>query len=159
MHYARPYTSVPDHIPVLLDAATSAAPPPPTPAPAFEVLGADAVTVSPYLGRDTDRAVSGLSRQGSLRAGLHLQPVGSRDPGVRPAGEPLFEHVLQEAVTWGDADQIAFVVGATQPEAFRRVRRLLGEAGNWILAPGVGAQGGDLAAAPARPPWPLMEPV
>jgi uridine monophosphate synthetase len=50
-------------------------------------------------------------------------------------------------VTWGEPGQIGLVVGATQPRALARVRTLLAGRPCWILAPGVGAQGGDLRAA------------
>ena len=141
--------SVPDHIPVLLDAkrgdigstATAYA------RAAFEALRADAVTVSPYLGRDAIAPFLAYPGKAVFVLAYTSNPSAAAIQEFGPAGQPLFEHVLQEAVTWGDADQIAFVVGATQPEALRRVRRLLGDADNWILAPGVGAQGGDLAAA------------
>lgn len=141
--------AVPDGIPVLLDAkrgdigstATAYA------RAAFEALGADAITVSPYLGRDA--VAPFLAYPGktafvlcytSNRSAAAVQEFG-------PAGAPLFEHVLHEASGWGSPDQIAFVVGATQPQALRRARQVLGDRGHWILAPGVGAQGGDLAAA------------
>ena len=61
-----------------------------------------------------------------------------------PADERLFEHIARQAQQWGDAAQIGFVVGATRPEALARVRELA--PASWILAPGIGAQGGDLAA-------------
>jgi uridine monophosphate synthetase len=53
--------------------------------------------------------------------------------------------VARQAQTWGDAAQVAFVVGATQPDALRRVRALAPD--RWLLAPGIGAQGGDLRSA------------
>jgi uridine monophosphate synthetase len=59
----------------------------------------------------------------------------------------LFEHIVAEATQWGGPEQISFVVGATQPRALARVRNLLAGRPHWILAPGVGAQGGDLTEA------------
>ncbi|MBN2394670.1 MAG: orotate phosphoribosyltransferase, partial [Anaerolineae bacterium] len=58
---------------------------------------------------------------------------------------PLFERIAVQAQAWGDATQLGFVVGATQPEALAIVRALAPD--RWILAPGVGAQGGNLDAA------------
>jgi orotidine-5'-phosphate decarboxylase len=52
----------------------------------------------------------------------------------------LFEHIARQGQKWGRADQTGFVVGATQPEALARFRALAPD--RWILAPGVGAQGG-----------------
>jgi uridine monophosphate synthetase len=57
----------------------------------------------------------------------------------------LYEKVARLASGWNDKDNLGLVVGATHPEALRRVRRLAPKL--WILAPGVGAQGGDLQAA------------
>ena len=141
--------AVPNHIPVLLDAkrgdigstATAYA------RAAFETLGADAVTVSPYLGRDAVAPFLAYPGKTVFVLGYTSNPSAAAIQEFGPAGYPLFEHVLREAAGWGEPDQVGFVVGATQPEALRRARALLGDIGNWILAPGVGAQGGDLAAA------------
>ena len=141
--------AVPNHIPVLLDAkrgdigstATAYA------RAAFETLGADAVTVSPYLGRDAVAPFLAYPGKAVFVLGYTSNPSAAAIQEFGPAGYPLFAHVLREAAGWGEPDQVGFVVGATQPEALRRARALLGDTSNWILAPGVGAQGGDLAAA------------
>jgi uridine monophosphate synthetase len=62
-----------------------------------------------------------------------------------PVTSPLFEHVIRQAQGWGDTSQIAFVVGATQPHALSRFRAIAPQ--HWVLAPGVGAQGGHLGEA------------
>ena len=110
---------------------------------AFEQWGADAVTISPYLGRDSvepflkyDGKMVFILCNTSNPSAADLQLYGL---------PPLYEHVAQVAQTWGNTDQIGFVVGATQPEALARVRTLCPQ--NWILAPGVGAQGGSLQEA------------
>ncbi len=58
---------------------------------------------------------------------------------------PLYEHVARLAQTWNTKNNIGLVVGATQPEALARVRAAAPKL--WFLAPGVGAQGGDLETA------------
>ncbi|MEN6479377.1 MAG: orotidine-5'-phosphate decarboxylase [Anaerolineales bacterium] len=136
--------AVPEDIPVLLDAkrgdigntATAYA------AAVFDHLHADAVTVSPYLGADSvapflrpDKAVFVLCYTSNPSA-AELQQYGI---------EPLYWQVARQAQTWGPPEQIGLVVGATQPEQLAEVRRLAPD--TWILAPGVGAQGGDLRAA------------
>ncbi|MEZ4768821.1 MAG: orotidine-5'-phosphate decarboxylase [Caldilineales bacterium] len=141
--------AVPDHIPVLLDAkrgdigSTAVA----YARAAFEALGADAVTVSPYLGSDAVAPFLAYPGKAVFVLAYTSNPSAAAIQEFGPAGRPLFERVVREATGWGGPDRVAFVVGATQPEALRRVRGLLGDGGNWILAPGVGAQGGDLAAA------------
>jgi uridine monophosphate synthetase len=137
--------AVPDDLPVLLDAKrgdighTAAA----YARAAFEVWSADAVTVSPYLGRDS--VTPFLAYEGKTVFLLcHTSNPSAAEIQHFGAGS-LFRHVAWLGQTWGDAHQIGFVVGATQPEALAQVRALAPDC--WLLAPGVGAQGGDLAAA------------
>ncbi len=143
--------AVPDEVPVLLDAkrgdiaSTAEA----YARAAFQTLGADAITLSPYLGHDSlepfladpARGVFLLCKTSNPGAGdlqdLHL---ADRIPTQR-----LFERVAELARGWNVNDNLGLVVGATHPEALAAVRRVAPEL--WILAPGVGAQGGDLAAA------------
>ncbi len=70
------------------------------------------------------------------------QEAGGKD-GVR--GEYLYEHIAQLAQAWNTGNNIGIVVGATQPEALKRIRSIAPEL--WFLVPGVGAQGGDLETA------------
>ena len=138
--------AVPDDIPVLLDAkrgdigSTAAA----YAYAAFEVWRADAITISPYLGQDS--VTPFLKYPGKMVFILCF----TSNPSAREVqefgrdGERLFEHILRQGQTWGNARQIGFVVGATQPGAMTTVRSLMAHNSNWILAPGVGTQGGDL---------------
>jgi len=112
---------------------------------AFDRYGADAVTVSPYMGFDSvepylewaDRGVIVLCRT-SNAGGSDLQFL---DVG----GRPLYQHVAQlVAEKWNRNGQLALVVGATFPEEIAEVRKLVGEMP--LLIPGVGAQGGDVEA-------------
>ena len=145
--------AIPDEIPVLLDAkrgdigSTAEA----YARACFDVLGADAVTASPYLGRDSveplarhaERGVFLLCRTSNPGAEeLQGLTVDRGDGGPRRA---LFEEVALAAGRWSEHDNMGLVVGATAPGALKRVRALAPRA--WILAPGIGAQGGDLAAA------------
>ena len=108
-------------------------------------LGADAVTVSPYLGEDAvepflaypGRVVYLLARTSNPSAGrVQDLPVG---------GAPLHEHVARWAAErWGDG-RVGLVTGATAPRELARLRGLV--PGPGFLVPGVGAQGGDLDAA------------
>jgi orotidine 5'-phosphate decarboxylase subfamily 2 len=114
----------------------------------FGLLGADAVTLSPYLGEDSvepflaypDRLVYLVTRTTNPSAGtLQDLPVG---------GAPLHEHVATWAAgRWTDG-RVGLVVGATAPAELARLRRLVPALG--FLVPGVGAQDGDLAAAVAN---------
>ena len=115
---------------------------------AFDRYGADAVTVNPYMGFDSvepymawpDRGVIVLCRT-SNAGGSDLQFL---DVG----GTPLYQHVARlVADKWNRNGQCALVVGATFPEELAQVRAIVGDMP--LLVPGVGAQGGDVAATVA----------
>ena len=109
----------------------------------FDELDADAVTVSPYLGQDS--LAPFLAYPGKAVFVLCFTSNPSAAEVQQHGAPPLFERIAVQAQAWGDAAQLGFVVGATQPEALATVRALAPD--RWILAPGVGAQGGDLEAA------------
>jgi uridine monophosphate synthetase len=108
---------------------------------AYEVWGADALTVNPYLGHDSVTPFTAYADRGVFLL-CHTSNPGATDLQTLPCpSRPLYERVAGQAAAWGTG----LVVGATYPEALARVRALAPEA--WILLPGVGAQGGDLEAA------------
>jgi len=137
--------SVPAEVPVLLDAKrgdignTAKA----YARAAFEVWGADGITVSPYLGQDS--VTPFLAYEGKAVFLLcHTSNPSAAD--IQHHGTPqMYQHVVRQAQEWGDLTQLGYVVGATQVGALKSVRRLAPF--HWLLAPGVGAQGGDLAEA------------
>jgi orotidine-5'-phosphate decarboxylase len=113
---------------------------------AFEVYGADAVTVNPYMGGDTLRPFTKQKEKGVVVLCKTSNP-GSADLQdlVLTSGESLYEAVARKAVCdWNVDGNLALVVGATFPEPLRRVREIAPEMP--ILVPGIGAQGGDLEA-------------
>jgi uridine monophosphate synthetase len=118
---------------------------------AFEKLGAHAITLSPYLGRDSIDPFLSYKEKGvfllcktSNPGAADLQDLSvSKSNGQTEA--PLYAHVAMLAQQWNDGRNIGLVVGATQLEALRRVRAAAPDL--WFLVPGVGAQGGDLEAA------------
>jgi uridine monophosphate synthetase len=108
---------------------------------AFEVWGADALTVNPYLGGDSVAPFTAYSGRGAFVL-CHTSNPGATDlQTLQFEGRPLYELVAEKAAAW----DTGLVVGATYPAALARVRALAPEA--WILLPGIGAQGGDLEAA------------
>jgi orotidine-5'-phosphate decarboxylase len=115
---------------------------------AFVRYGADAVTVSPYLGHDSvepylhyaDRGIFVLCRT-SNAGGADFQSV---DVG----GEPLYARVARTvAEQWNEDQRCGLVVGATYPDELRNVRSIVGDMP--LLVPGIGAQGGDVGATVA----------
>jgi len=103
----------------------------------------DAITVAPYMGKDSvgpflnykDKWVILLaltSNEGHSDFQLHDTPEGK-----------LYESVIKTSSTWAGSDQLMYVVGATRGAAFEHIRQLAPD--NFLLVPGVGAQGGSLA--------------
>lgn len=114
---------------------------------AFVVWGADAVTVSPYLGRDSVQAFARYKDRGVYLL-CHTSNPGAGDVQERLVdGEPLYHVIAGMAEQWNGYGNLGLVVGATYPEAIRELRSLLPEMP--FLVPGVGSQGGDLAQAVA----------
>ena len=148
---------IPDGIPVILDAkrgdiASSAEA---YRQAVFQTLGADGVTINPYLGGDAiepflvdpDRGVFLLCKTSNPGA-ADLQDLLLQNPFDNNRNiddHYLYEEVARLAKTWNTRDNLGLVVGATQPTAMKRVRLLAPDL--WILAPGIGAQGGELQAA------------
>ncbi len=158
--------AVPQGIPVILDAkrgdiaSTAQA----YARSAFDELGAGAITLNPYLGYDAiepfisdpQRGIFLLCKTSNPGAAdlqeLHVwseietgafSAAAGRSPGSGYAA--LYEVVARKARDWNRQDNLGLVVGATQPLALRQAR--LAAPDLWLLAPGVGAQGGDLKAA------------
>jgi uridine monophosphate synthetase len=108
---------------------------------AFEVWGADALTVNPYLGHDAVEPFAKYEDKGVFLL-CHTSNRGAEDfQSLLCNGRPLHEIVAHKALEWG----LALVVGATYPQVLRNIRALAPQV--WILVPGIGAQGGDLEAA------------
>ena len=112
---------------------------------AFERYGAHAVTVNPYLG--TDSLEPFLSHAG--RGVIVLCRTSNAGSGEFQSGliegAPLYERVARTATdVWARRGEVALVVGATYPDELARVRSIVGDMA--LLVPGIGAQGGDVAA-------------
>ncbi|GAB2789446.1 orotidine-5'-phosphate decarboxylase [Rhabdobacter roseus] len=105
-------------------------------------LDFDAVTVAPYMGRDS--VTPFLDFEGKWVILLALTSnVGSDDFQRLPTPEgTLYEQVLRTSQTWAGPDRLMYVVGATQADALQQIRQLVPE--HFLLVPGVGAQGGSL---------------
>ena len=109
----------------------------------FEDMNFDAVTVAPYMGSDSvepflafDNKFTIMLALTSNRGGLDFQVLKDT------AGTMLYEKVLQTSLGWQNSDQLMFVVGATRPEYFQKIRNIVPD--HFLLVPGIGAQGGDL---------------
>lgn len=109
----------------------------------FEEMDVDAVTVAPYMGEDSVTPFLGYDGKWVILLAL-TSNKGSQDfqRTEDKDGQPLFEKVLCKSQEWANADQMMYVVGATQGQAFEDIRRIAPN--HFLLVPGIGAQGGSL---------------
>ncbi|MBI4038872.1 orotidine-5'-phosphate decarboxylase [Candidatus Daviesbacteria bacterium] len=113
---------------------------------AFDELKADAVTVFPYLGKEslqpflerTDKGIFVLVKTSNKGADEF------QDLLVASSQKPLYQIVAEHVVDWNENGNLGVVVGATYPQELKKVREAVGDLP--ILIPGIGAQGGNLAA-------------
>lgn len=120
--------------------------------PTASGLDFDSVTVAPYMGRDSVGPFLAFEGKWVILLALtsnegsgDFQTLTLQDAQGQP--RPLFEQVLQTSQTWGTDQQMMYVVGATQAHELRRIRALVPS--HFLLVPGVGAQGGNLAEVSA----------
>ncbi|MGB2087843.1 MAG: orotidine-5'-phosphate decarboxylase [Psychroflexus salarius] len=109
----------------------------------FDDLGFDAVTVAPYMGKDSVEPFLEFNNKQTIMLGL-TSNQGAKDFQLEKlnSGCFLFEKVLEQSKSWHNSEQLMYVVGATKPEFFKKVRQIIPEA--FLLVPGIGAQGGSL---------------
>lgn len=109
----------------------------------FENMSFDSITVAPYMGEDsvTPFLMDGkwviVLAHTSNKGGLDFQRIVNQE-----TGNYLFQDVILKNREWANSDQLMFVVGATRAESLLDVRKVAPD--NFLLVPGVGAQGGDL---------------
>ena len=103
----------------------------------------DALTVAPYMGEDSVTPFLGYEGKWVILLAL-TSNKGSHDFQLTEdkSGERLFEKVIRKSQDWADAENMMYVVGATQGKMFEDIRRVAPN--HFLLVPGVGAQGGSL---------------
>lgn len=116
---------------------------------AFQRYRADAVTVSPYLGLDSLQPYLDYADKGVIVLCRTSNP-GARDvQDIESGGRKLYQLIAEKAArVWNANGNVLLVVGATYPEELGEIRAIVGDMP--ILVPGVGAQGGDVAAVLAN---------
>ena len=112
---------------------------------AFDRYGADAVTLNPYLGRDSVQPFLDRAGKGVVLLCRTSNPGAKDFQDLDCGGRPLYQQVAATvARDWNAGGQCLLVVGATWPRELAQVREIVGEMP--FLVPGVGAQGGDVEA-------------
>ena len=109
----------------------------------FETLGFDAITVAPYMGKDSVEPFLAFEEKHTILLALTSNPGSNDFQRIEAHGKPLFQSVLEKAKTWEGSDRLMYVVGATRADALTEIRKIVPDA--FLLVPGVGAQGGSLA--------------
>lgn len=124
----------------------------------FETLQFDAITVAPYMGEDSVKPFLAYKNKWTIVLGLtsnrgaadfELQKISTDvddlEEGIHTRKHKtnyLYETVLQTSKQWGTPENLMFVVGATRADEVEKIRKIIPE--NFLLIPGVGAQGGSL---------------
>ncbi|MBU1011024.1 MAG: orotidine-5'-phosphate decarboxylase [Bacteroidetes bacterium] len=115
----------------------------------LQQLDFDAITVAPYMGEDSVKPFLGFADKWVILLAL-TSNSGSKDFQYLDAGssgKKLYESVILTSSKWASHDQLMYVVGATHPDELAGIRRMIPD--HFLLIPGIGAQGGDLARVAA----------
>src|SRR6266568_1422175 len=114
---------------------------------AFDIIGVDAITVHPYLGKEALAPFLARREKGIIVLAKTSNPASAefQNLSVGESQEPLYQVVARHvASTWNSNGNCALVVGATYPAELKKVRAIVGDMP--ILIPGIGVQGGEVAA-------------
>ena len=111
----------------------------------LETMGCDAITISPYMGREAIEPFIENAEKGSFILAVTSNPGARELQEHGGAADPLYKKVIQLAVELNTDDNIGLVVGATQIEVMEDIRKQ-SKGMPWLI-PGVGSQGGDLETA------------
>ncbi len=115
---------------------------------AFDGIGADAITVHPYLGKEALAPFLARKNKGIIVLVKNSNPGSAEFQNLLVGQEPLYQVVARHvAEDWNMHGNCAIVVGATYPSELKQVRAIVGDMP--ILIPGIGAQGGDISATVA----------
>lgn len=108
----------------------------------FETMPFDAITVAPYMGEDSVKPFLQHKGKWAIVLGLTSNKGAADFELLHTGGEFFYEKVLETVSLWGTDENLMFVIGATQPNEFKNIRKLTPH--HFYLVPGVGAQGGSL---------------
>lgn len=108
----------------------------------FEDLGFDSITVAPYMGRDSIEPFLEFTNKHTILLALTSNEGAFDFQTLKVDDKDLYKQVIETSLTWNNSENLMYVVGATKAEYLREIRKIIPE--NFLLVPGVGAQGGSL---------------
>ncbi|PDH45729.1 MAG: orotidine-5'-phosphate decarboxylase [Rhodothermaeota bacterium MED-G18] len=109
----------------------------------FETFNFDAITLSPYMGRDSIEPFLGFKDKWAIILALTSNQSAKDIQSIKNSGgEKLYESVIKNSMEWSSKKNMMYVVGANREDDLLNIRKIIPE--NFLLIPGVGAQGGDL---------------
>lgn len=108
----------------------------------FNEMKVDSITLAPYMGKDSVEPFLNYKGKWSIVLGLTSNPSAFDFQMLDSNGIPLYQSVIKTAASWGNDENMMFVVGATKAEMLAEIRKIIPQ--HFILVPGIGAQGGSL---------------
>jgi orotidine-5'-phosphate decarboxylase len=110
----------------------------------FETLNFDSITISPYMGKDSVEPFLEYKNKHTILLAL-TSNIGAFDFQTKNVGKnsnQLYEEVIKTSTSWKNSDQLMYVIGATKATYLKKIRKIIPN--NFLLIPGIGAQGGNL---------------
>ena len=108
----------------------------------FDDLGFDSVTVAPYMGKDSVEPFLEFTNKHTILLALTSNEGAFDFQTLKYEDKDLYKRVIETSKTWKNSENLMYVVGATKAEYLADIRKIIPE--NFLLVPGVGAQGGNL---------------
>ena len=109
----------------------------------FETMHFDAITVAPYMGKDSVEPFLAFENKHTIMLALTSNEGAFDFQTLNVNGTELYKQVLETSKTWKNSHNLMYVVGATKAEYFTEIRKIVPD--SFLLVPGVGAQGGSLS--------------
>ena len=108
----------------------------------FDDLGFDSVTVAPYMGKDSVEPFLEFTNKHTILLALTSNEGAYDFQTLKTDDKELYKKVIETSKEWDNSENLMYVVGATKAEYLAEIRKMIPE--NFLLVPGVGAQGGNL---------------
>ena len=110
----------------------------------FDTLNFDSITINPYMGKDSVEPFLDFKNKHTILLALtsNLGAFDFQTKNVDKTSHQFYYEVIKTSTNWKNSSQLMYVVGATKASYLREIRNIIPN--NFLLIPGIGAQGGDL---------------